>query len=84
MASAFQERVVIAFGARDFRVADVGHGFDGGAVFFQAEAAAGEDLLVAAGVEVCETAGEFDLFPIDGDGAEGALAVVLAASGTSS
>lgn len=56
------------------RLANVGNGFDGHAVFFEAKATARQNFFVTAGVQVGEAVRELDVFAVGGDGAEGALA----------
>src|SRR5262245_48272864 len=51
------------------------HDLDRGAYLIKGEAAAGEDFLVAAGMQVAEAFGELDLLAIDRDRAIGGLAV---------
>lgn len=56
-------------------IADGGHGLDGDAIFFQAKALSRQNALVAAGVQVGETAGKLDFLAIHGNRPVGALAL---------
>ena len=67
--------MVVALQRGKLSVADGSHRGNGGAVLFQPEAAPGQNLFVAAVVQVGKAAGELDLFAIDGDRAVGALAL---------
>lgn len=56
------------------RIADGGYGLDGHAVLLQPEASTCQDLLVAARMQVGESAGELYFLAVHGDGSVGALA----------
>src|SRR5690606_595399 len=69
-----EERVTVASQGVDGCMSNGGDGLDGAAVVFQPETAAGQDLLVAALMQVGETARELDLITVHRDRAPGALA----------
>src|SRR5690554_4229536 len=69
-----QHRMMLATARGDGGAAYGGHRRDRAAVFFQAEAAAGKNLFVAALVQIGETAGELDLRAVDRDRSPRSLA----------
>src|SRR5690606_40213980 len=75
------ERVVVGTQWRERGVANRGGGGDGGTVFFQSESPAGENFLIASGMQVSEAARELDLFTVNRDRAIGALAELTLRSG---
>ncbi len=67
------QRVVVAFETDGGGVADVADDLDALAGFADAETLAGEDILVAFGMELGEAFAELELFAVDADGAIGPI-----------
>ena len=67
---------VAFFQVRD-GIADLVNGFDAGAGLCQAESFSSQNAVIAQGVQIRETAAEFNLFAVNGDGAVGSLAGCL-------
>lgn len=68
-----RQRMVVALESDGLGVTYLAHRFDAGARLADAESFAGENLLVAEGVELSKALAEFELLAVDAERAVGAL-----------